>query len=130
MVRMHYSVGLAYEVRDPTSDFIFNFHAAQTARQAVVTESLQLTLELAVDPPAEPTLLNRRLRVRAPKGRLSGICAAGVRRHSTWVSARHHDIGGRRMAVKPREAMPYQHSLSSACRHVSCTGLATRVRAS
>ncbi|MEF3063011.1 transglutaminase family protein [Ralstonia solanacearum] len=78
MVRMHYSVGLAYEVRDPTADFIFNFHAAQTARQAVVTESLQLTPELAVDPHTEPTLLNRRMRVRAPKGRLSINYAATV----------------------------------------------------
>ncbi len=39
-------------------------------------------------------------------------------------------IGGRRMAVKPREAMLYPHSLSSACRHVSWTGMATRIRAS
>ncbi len=78
MVRMHYSVGLAYEVRDPTADFIFNFHAAQTARQAVITESLQLTPELPVEPNTEPALLNRRLRVRAPKGRFSVSYAATV----------------------------------------------------
>ena len=71
MVRMRYAVGLAYEVHDPTADFIFNFHAAQTARQAVVTESLELTPALPVAPHTEPTLLNRRLRVRAPKGHFS-----------------------------------------------------------
>lgn len=78
MVRMRYAVGLAYEVHDPTADFIFNFHAAQTARQAVVTESLQLTPALPVEPNTEPSLLNRRLRVRAPKGQFSVSYAATV----------------------------------------------------
>ncbi|CCF95691.1 transglutaminase family protein [Ralstonia solanacearum] len=78
MVRMRYAVGLTYEVRDPTADFIFNFHAAQTARQAVTTESLQLTPALPVEPHTEPTLLNRRLRVRAPKGHFSVSYAATV----------------------------------------------------
>ncbi|QWQ12964.1 transglutaminase family protein [Ralstonia solanacearum] len=78
MVRMRYAVGLAYEVHDPTADFIFNFHAAQTARQAVVAESLQLTPALPVEPHTESTLLNRRLRVRAPKGHFSVNYAATV----------------------------------------------------
>ncbi|UZF25842.1 hypothetical protein [Ralstonia pseudosolanacearum] len=78
MVRMRYAVSLTYEVHDPTADFIFNFHAAQTARQTVVTESLQLTPALPVEPHTEPTLLNRRLRVRAPKGHFSVSYAATV----------------------------------------------------
>ncbi|WP_296224666.1 transglutaminase-like domain-containing protein [Ralstonia sp. UBA689] len=78
MVRMHYSVGLTYEVHDPTADFIFNFHAAQTARQAIVDESLQLSPELPAEPHTEPCLLNRRLRVRAPKGHFSVNYAATV----------------------------------------------------
>ncbi|MEW1782647.1 transglutaminase family protein [Arthrobacter sp. NPDC080086] len=78
MVRMRYAVGLIYEVCDPTADFIFNFHAAQTARQVVITESLQLTPALPAKPHTEPTLLNRRLRVRAPKGPFSVSYAATV----------------------------------------------------
>lgn len=78
MVRMRYAVGLIYEVCDPTADFIFNFHAAQTARQVVITESLQLTPALPAKPHTESTLLNRRLRVRAPKGRFSVSYAATV----------------------------------------------------
>ncbi len=78
MVRMRYAVGLSYEVHDPTADFIFNFHAAQTARQAVFSESLQLTPALPVEPHTEATLLNRRLRVRAPKGHFSVNYAATV----------------------------------------------------
>jgi len=78
MVRMRYAVGLIYEVCDPTADFIFNFHAAQTARQVVITESLQLTPALPAKPHTESTLLNRRLRVRAPKGPFSVSYAATV----------------------------------------------------
>ncbi|WP_261797136.1 hypothetical protein [Ralstonia sp. TCR112] len=43
MVRMQYSICLTYEVHDQSADFIFNFHAAQTAQQTIVAESLQLT---------------------------------------------------------------------------------------
>ncbi|CAJ0805557.1 hypothetical protein LMG19083_04254 [Ralstonia psammae] len=68
MVRMRYSVCLAYEIRDATADFIFNVHAAMTSRQTVVAESLHLTPAMSVVPHTEPILLNRRLRVRAPQG--------------------------------------------------------------
>ncbi|CAJ0701054.1 hypothetical protein LMG19089_02746 [Ralstonia edaphis] len=68
MVRMRYSVRLAYEVRDPTADFIFNVHAAKTSRQTIVAESLHLTPAMSTVPHTEPTLRNRRLRVRAPRG--------------------------------------------------------------
>ena len=78
MVRMRYAVSLTYEVHDSTADFIFNFPAAQTARQAGVTESLQLIPALLAEPHTEPTLLNRRLRVRAPNGHFSVSYAATV----------------------------------------------------
>ena len=78
MVRMRYSVGLRYEVHDSTADFIFNFHAAQTARQVVVAESLQLNPALMAEPHTEPGLLNRRLRVRAPRGHFSVTYTATV----------------------------------------------------
>lgn len=68
MVRMRYSVHLAYEVRDPTADFIFNVHAAKTSRQTIIAESLHLTPAMSVAPHTEPILRNRRLRVRAPRG--------------------------------------------------------------
>lgn len=68
MVRMRYSVCLAYEIRDATADFIFNVHAAKTSRQTVIAETLHLTPAMSAVPHTEPTLLNRRLRVRAPQG--------------------------------------------------------------
>ncbi|QUP52460.1 transglutaminase family protein [Ralstonia syzygii] len=78
MVRMRYSVGLAYEVCDQTADFIFNFHAAQTARQTVFAESLRLGPDMPATVHTEPLLLNRRLRVRAPKGLFTIRYAATV----------------------------------------------------
>jgi hypothetical protein len=52
---MQYSICLAYEIRDQAADFIFNFHAAQTARQTIVAESLQLTPAIPTTLQTEPT---------------------------------------------------------------------------
>lgn len=43
MIRLHVSINLAYDVIGAPGDFIFNIHAAQTARQRVVTETLRVT---------------------------------------------------------------------------------------
>jgi len=78
---MQYSVCLAYEVHDQAADFIFNFHAAQTARQTIVAESLQLVPEAPTALLTEPALRNRRLRIRAPHGHLAINYAATVDMH-------------------------------------------------
>jgi transglutaminase-like putative cysteine protease len=68
-VRIGYTLDLDYVAAGP-ADFIFIIHAARTAQQRVVTESL------AIDPPVdsrvqiEPHFGNRLLRLRAPAGPL------------------------------------------------------------
>ena len=43
MVRLQFSIELNYDITDAACDFIFNVHAAQTAAQAVVSESLAMS---------------------------------------------------------------------------------------
>ena len=43
MVRLEFSIELNYAIAPPGSDFIFSIHAAQTAHQVVVRESLELS---------------------------------------------------------------------------------------
>lgn len=43
MVRLQFSIDLQYDITDAACDFIFNVHAAQTAAQTVVTESLAIS---------------------------------------------------------------------------------------
>jgi transglutaminase-like putative cysteine protease len=70
MVRLELSTQLSYEVIDAGCDFIFNIHAAQTPRQTVVHESLQLSQNLPVNYYTDPATQNRFLRVRASAGPL------------------------------------------------------------
>ena len=46
MVRLKFSIGLDYQINSPGCDFIFNIHAAQTAHQTVVNESLAIRATL------------------------------------------------------------------------------------
>ncbi len=46
MVRLQFSIELSYDIDAPGCDFIFSIHAAQTAHQRVVAESLQLSQQL------------------------------------------------------------------------------------
>ena len=43
MVRIQFAIDLQYELTSPCADFVFNFHAAQTARQTVISEKLQIS---------------------------------------------------------------------------------------
>ncbi|OCS48500.1 transglutaminase-like domain-containing protein [Ralstonia pickettii] len=81
MVRMQYSICLTYAIHDQAADFIFNFHAAQTARQTIVAESLQLTPAVRTKLQTEPGLRNRHLRLRAPRGDLAINYVATVDLH-------------------------------------------------
>ena len=78
MIRLKFEIGLQYEVIGP-AHFVFNFVAAQTLAQRVVTE--YLTVNGA--PPAaellrEPQFGNRVLRLDAPPGPLRVAYAATV----------------------------------------------------
>ena len=70
LVRLQFSIELQYDITDVACDFIFNVHAAQTAAQTVVNESL------AISQPVAPTLFTdtitnaRFLRFKASQGPL------------------------------------------------------------
>lgn len=48
MVRLKLFIELQYEIIGEVSDFIFNIHAAQTPRQSLVSENLQVSQPVAV----------------------------------------------------------------------------------
>jgi transglutaminase-like putative cysteine protease len=77
MVRLKFSIQLVYDIVDPTSDFIFNIHAAQTQCQSVVSEDLaisqQITPSISVDASG-----NRVMRLQANQGPLTISYAATV----------------------------------------------------
>lgn len=70
MVRIEIQVDLNYDVSAPGADFIFNIHAAQTARQSVSNESLLLSQAIDSTVHADPATGNRYLRLRALPGPL------------------------------------------------------------
>ena len=70
MIRLQLAVDLDYQVASPGCDFIFNIHAARTARQLVLDESLQLSQNLPFTVDTDPVSLNRYLRLSAMPGPL------------------------------------------------------------
>jgi len=77
-VRIELQIELNYEVGGPGADFIFNIHAARTAAQTVVQESLLLSQAIAAPVHADPVTGNRYLRVRALPGPLKVAYQASV----------------------------------------------------
>ena len=71
MIRLQLAIRLDYEVFAPGCDFVFNIHAAHTARQHVLDEALTLNQTLASRVDTEPASGNRYLRLSAPPGPLS-----------------------------------------------------------
>ena len=43
MIRLRFSIQLHYGILDQSADFIFNIHAAETAHQTVLSESLTIS---------------------------------------------------------------------------------------
>lgn len=78
MVRLEFSIELNYAIAPPGSDFIFSIHAAQTAHQVVVNESLELSQPLLRNMYTDPITHTRHLRVKALGGALCVRYAATV----------------------------------------------------
>ena len=70
MIRLQFSITLSYEVIGQPADFIFNIHAAPTARQSVLTESLTISQPVTSIIYEDPLLHHRLLRLRANPGPL------------------------------------------------------------
>lgn len=99
MIRLRIALELDYEIADPGCDFVFNIHAAHTARQRVVTEALDLSQSL--QPVVETDLAtgNRYLRLKALPGPLK------VAYHAT-VELDHHVEDPARIGEVPIARLP------------------------
>jgi transglutaminase-like putative cysteine protease len=105
MIRLRFSINLAYEVIGQPADFIFNIHAAPTAHQSVVSESLTINQPLTSTIHTDPILRHRLLRLRANPGPLKIS-------YQAEVDIRHHvgqpeRIGEMPITDLPTEVLPY-----------------------
>ena len=78
MVRLYFSIDLVYDVSPPGGDFVFNIHAAHTAQQTVVSESLVVSQPVLLELKADPVSRNRCLRLHAEAGLLQVSYSASV----------------------------------------------------
>ena len=99
------SIALQYDIDPPGSDFIFSIHAAQTAHQTVVTESLGISQALVPNLYTDPVTHTRYLRLKAFAGPLTV-------RYDATVDLDHHitqpeQIAEVAVANLPGEVLPY-----------------------
>jgi transglutaminase-like putative cysteine protease len=78
MIRLRLALELDYDIAGPGCDFIFNIHAARTARQRVVEEGLTLSQDVQPRVETDPASRNRYLRVKALAGPLKLAYGATV----------------------------------------------------
>lgn len=105
MVRLKFSIQLAYDILGEPADFIFNIHAAGTARQTILSESLRVNQPVPLDLQPAPLFPHRLLRLRAQPGALHINYQAEVLIH-------HHVAAPtaiRELAIAdlPTEVLPY-----------------------
>jgi transglutaminase-like putative cysteine protease len=105
MIRLRFSILLSYEVIGPGADFIFNIHAATTAHQFVLSESLTISQPLTSSIDHDPLFRHRLLRLRANPGPLKIA-------YQAEVDIRHHvgqpeKIGEMPIVDLPTEVLPY-----------------------
>ncbi len=99
MIRLRLSLELDYEVASPGCDFIFNIHAAHTARQQVLQEWLSVSQDLYQTVDTDPVTLNRYLRLSARPGPLRVS-------YSATVDLLHHSEPPARIAEVPVAQLP------------------------
>jgi transglutaminase-like putative cysteine protease len=78
MIRLALSLRLDYEVFAPGCDFVFNIHAAHTARQRVLDETLSLSQDVPSRVETDAATGNRYLRLTAKPGPLQVLYRASV----------------------------------------------------
>ena len=105
MVRLQFSIELHYEIDQPGCDFIFSIHAAQTAQQTVVNESLSLSQALTPNLYTDPVMHTRYLRLKAFAGPLT-------LRYDATVDINHYtaqpgQLGEVAVADLPGPVLPY-----------------------
>jgi len=105
MIHLQFSIHLSYQIIGQPADFIFNIHAAPTAHQTVLTESLTISQPVDSILYEDPLLHHRLLRLRANPGPLKIA-------YQAEVEIRHHveqpeNIGEMLIADLPTEVLPY-----------------------
>jgi transglutaminase-like putative cysteine protease len=105
MVRLKFSIELAYDILDEYADFILNIQAAQTPHQRIASETLSNSQQARQDSYIEPRCGTRFLRLRAEAGPL-------VVRYDATVDIDHHraapgDLHEMAISQLPLEALPY-----------------------
>ena len=99
MIRLRLSLELDYLVSSPGCDFIFNIHAAHTARQLVLQERLDVSQNLPLTIDTDSVTLNRYLRLSARPGPLRVA-------YSATVDLMHHAEHPANIAEVPVAQLP------------------------
>ncbi len=105
MVRLQFSIELGYEIDPPGCDFIFSIHAARTAHQTVVGETLLVSQPLTQTLYTDPVHHTRYLRLKAMQGPLTV-------RYEATVDLDHYQadpaqLGEVAVADLPGSVLPY-----------------------
>jgi transglutaminase-like putative cysteine protease len=101
LIRLSFTIGLAYEIADAPADFVFNIHAAQTACQTVVSEALTTTQNVPHHVHLDAATATRYLRVRGEPGPFGVM-------YSATVDIDHHREAPVRLDEVPIARMPPQ----------------------
>ncbi len=99
MVRLRFSITLAYDVLDQASDFIFNIHAASTSCQRIVEESLVINQQVPVEFFTDPAFGTRYMRLQASNGPLTV-------KYSGTVDIDHHESDTDGLLEMPVATLP------------------------
>src|SRR4051794_183873 len=99
MVRMKFSIELAYDIVDASADFIFNIEAAQTPHQRIVSEKLTVSQKVRQDAYVDRRLAARFLRLQAESGPLTV-------RYAATVDIEHHAASPGDLQEMPISTLP------------------------
>ncbi len=124
MVRLRFSICLRYEILDQPADFIFNIHAAHTARQKVLNESLLISQPVRTTSFVEGPSRNRLFRLRALPGPL--VVNYDAELEITHWFERPERIAETAIEHLPMDVLPYLYP-SRYCESDKLTQLANQV---
>ena len=99
MIRIELHIELTYEIDQGGADFVFNIHAAHTARQTISSESLVLSQPVTPQIHTDPVTGNRYMRLRGLPGELKLSYMA-------TVDMEHHRAEPMQLAEVPIRNLP------------------------